>query len=92
MAKRSKKTARNGNGNVKAYRHEEAKRKNNPPAKIAAEGIVPTMPKARYEYNPHRPPVLRFDPAGSPDKLPDLLEKARRRFTPTCVGKTKPTA
>ena len=68
----------NGNGSVKAYRHEEANRKSNPPAKIAAEGIVPAMPEARYAYNPHRPPALRFDPAGSPDKLPELLEDARR--------------
>ena len=39
MAQNSKKVPKNGNGNgngkVKAYRHEEAKRKNNPPAKIA---------------------------------------------------------
>ena len=53
-----------------------AKRKNNPPAKIAAEGAVPVMPKAQYAYNPHLP-VLRFDAAGGPDKLPDLLAKAR---------------
>jgi hypothetical protein len=32
------------------YRHDEAKRKNNPPAKIAAEGQVPLMPKIEYEY------------------------------------------
>ena len=80
--KNSKKVPKNGNGNgngkVKAYRHEDAKRKSNPPAKIAAEGIVPAMPEARYAYNPHRPPALRFDPAGSPDKLPELLEEARR--------------
>lgn len=30
------------------YRHDEAKRKNNPPAKIAAEGSV--MPMAKVEY------------------------------------------
>ena len=33
------------------YRH-AAKRKNNPPAKIAAEGVVPAIPKAQYAYNP----------------------------------------
>lgn len=60
------------------YRHHGARRKNNPPAKIAAEGTVPVIPKAQYAYNPHLPPVLRFDPAGGPDKLPDLLAKARR--------------
>src|SRR6266404_3156904 len=61
------------------YRHDEAKRKNNPPAKIAAEGAVPLMPKIEYEYSPRLPPVLRFDPTGAPDKLPELLEQARER-------------
>lgn len=61
------------------YRHDEAKRKNNPPAKIAAEGAVPLMPKIEYEYSPRLPPVLRFDPTGAPDKLPELLEQARKR-------------
>jgi adenine-specific DNA-methyltransferase len=61
------------------YRHDEAKRKNNPPAKIAAEGAVPPMPKIEYAYSPRLPPVLRFDPTGAPDKLPELLEQARMR-------------
>jgi adenine-specific DNA-methyltransferase len=61
------------------YRHDEAKRKNNPPAKIASEGQVPLMPKIEYEYSPRLPPVLRFDPTGAPDKLPELLEQARER-------------
>lgn len=65
-------------GAVNDYRHKGAKRKNNPPAKIAAEGTVPAIPKAEYAYNPHLPPVLRFDVNGSPDKLPALLEKAGR--------------
>jgi hypothetical protein len=46
---------------VAEYRHDEAKRKNNPPAKIAAEGTVPVMGKIRYEYSPRLSPVLRFD-------------------------------
>jgi hypothetical protein len=37
------------------YRH-AATRKNNPPAKIAAEGTVPVVPKAQYAYNAHLPP------------------------------------
>lgn len=65
--------------NVAEYRHNEAKRKNNPPAKIAAEGIVPILPKINYDYSPRLDPVLRFDPAGAPDKLPTLLSEARRR-------------
>ncbi len=60
------------------YRHDEATRKNNPPAKIAAEGTVPVLPKIRYEYSPRLAPVLRFDPTGGPDALPELLQKAQR--------------
>lgn len=64
---------------VEEYRHREAKRKNNPPAKIAAEGRVPALPKAPYSYTPRRPPELRFDAAGGPDKIRELLEQATRR-------------
>jgi adenine-specific DNA-methyltransferase len=79
MAK--KKVAANGGvtQNVEDYRHTKAKRKNNPPAKIAAEGIVPPVPPIEYAYSPRRPPVLRFDPQGGPDKLPELLAEATRR-------------
>lgn len=66
-------------GNVTDYRHDEATRKNNPPAKIAAEGTVPIMPKIRYEYSPRLAPTLRFDSTGHADKLPELLQKAQRR-------------
>jgi len=59
-------------------RHPSASRRNIPPAKIAAEGVVPAIPKAEYAYNPHLPPVLRFDQHGAPDALPELLDKARR--------------
>lgn len=69
-----------GNGpNVEDYRHKSAKRKNNPPAKIAAEGVVPTLPKIEYLYSPRRPPKLRFDPTASPDDLPELLADATER-------------
>ena len=54
------------------YRHTGEKRTNIPPAKIAGEGKVPAVPKARYYYNPHLPPVLRFDPTGSNEEL-DLM-------------------
>jgi adenine-specific DNA-methyltransferase len=62
---------------VTDYRYED-KRKNNPPAKIAAEGFVPLVPKAEYLYSPRRPPELRFDPTGAADELPELLAKATR--------------
>jgi adenine-specific DNA-methyltransferase len=80
----AKKKSRKKNGGARTldgvidYRYGD-KRKNIPPAKIAAEGTVPLLPKIHYEYSSRLPPVLRFDPAGSPDKLPDLLFEARRR-------------
>ena len=43
------------------YRHARESRKNIPPGKIAAVGWVPKVEKAQYAYNPHLPPVLRFD-------------------------------
>ena len=61
------------------YRHTKEKRRNIPPAKMAAEGKVPKVPKAPYYYNPHLPPVLRFDPSGEADGLKELLYEAARR-------------
>jgi adenine-specific DNA-methyltransferase len=72
----------NGNGplaGVKDYRYEATKRKNIPPAKIAAEGVVPLMPKIEYFYSARRPPKLQFDRTGKPDQLPELLATARHR-------------
>ena len=60
------------------YRH-DASRKNIPPAGLAAQGRVRETPKLAYAYDPHLPPVLRFDPTGSSDELPMLLEEATRR-------------
>jgi adenine-specific DNA-methyltransferase len=70
--------APSGNGPAKAYRHKGEKRTNIPPAAIAAEGRVPAAPKLQYSYSPRLDPVLRFDASGAPDKLPDLLNKAKR--------------
>jgi adenine-specific DNA-methyltransferase len=77
MAKSRKATS--ANEAMTDYRHVEATRKNNPPAKIAAEGQVPLMPKIEYEYSPRLPPVLRLDPTGGPDALAELIEKAKQR-------------
>lgn len=74
-----KKSTAAGFDQVAEYRHGEATRTNNPPAKIAAEGTVPLMGKIRYEYNPRLSPVLRFDPTGGPDALPELLQQAQQR-------------
>jgi adenine-specific DNA-methyltransferase len=74
----TKRTRENG---VKTtdYRHSQEHRTNIPPARIAGEGEVPRVPKVRYRYNPHLPPVLRFDPSGAADKLPELIAEAGRR-------------
>lgn len=75
MARKKK----SGTPPVEDYRHEAARRKNNPPARLAAEGTVPALPKATYHYSPRLPPVLRFDDTGNADRLPDLLDEATRR-------------
>ena len=60
------------------YRH-DTKRKNNPPAPLAAEGKIPAAPKLTYSYSPRLDPALRFDDSGRADRLPELLETARTR-------------
>jgi adenine-specific DNA-methyltransferase len=57
----------------------DASRTNIPPAGLAAQGRVRETPKVAYAYDPHLPPVLRFDEGGESDTLPELLEEARRR-------------
>jgi hypothetical protein len=82
MANKKKATAATANSSldkVTDYRFPEATRKNNPPAKIAAEGYVPLVPKAEYTYSPRRPPELQFDPTGRTDELPELLANASQR-------------
>src|SRR5438046_1259874 len=61
------------------YRHKGAKRKNNPPAQLAAAGSVPPLPKIRYLYNPRLAPSLRFDPSGVTDRYSDLVTQAQIR-------------
>lgn len=78
----------NALGNVTEYRHEGATRVNIPLAKIAAEGAIPKVSDVRYEYSPRRPPTLRFDQQGAPDKLFDLLEQAQHRTLTEDEAKT----
>ena len=73
---------------VQDYRHDNAKRKNNPPAGIAAQGKIHDPPKQEYAYNPHLPPNLRFDPNGDADKLPELLQKVQREVLSAEEAKT----
>jgi len=57
-----------------------AKRKNIPPAGLAAQGALQEAPRVRYEYNPHLPPALRSATnAAEADRLPELLQTARQR-------------
>ena len=62
---------------IQDYRHDDATRRNNPPAGIASHGGLREKPKQEYAYNPHLPPVLRFDDSGAADQIPELLEKAK---------------
>lgn len=55
------------------------KRKNNPPAGLAPQGRIAEVPKQKYAYDPHLPPILQFDGTGKADGLPRLLEEARKR-------------
>jgi hypothetical protein len=64
---------------ISDLRHTNAKRKNIPPAQIAGEGTVPLLGKVHYDYSPRRPPVLRFDADGGPDKVAELLAEAAKR-------------
>ncbi|MDS4026467.1 MAG: site-specific DNA-methyltransferase [Candidatus Contendobacter sp.] len=57
----------------------DAARKNIPPAGLAAQGKLAEPRRIRYDYDPHRPPLLRFDASGKADRLPELLETAQKR-------------
>ena len=63
---------------VADYRH-AAKRKNIPPAGLAASGEIKETPKLQFAYNPHLAPRLRSDPTGNADALPELLREATAR-------------
>ena len=60
------------------YLH-RAKRLNNPPAGLAAEGRAAEPPHVAYAYNPHRPPVLRFDGTGRADRAMELAALSVQR-------------
>ena len=75
---RTKRSTKKQDTEIQDYRHDDATRKNNPPAGIASHGRVSEQPKQEYAYNPHLPPSLRFDESGDPDQLPELLEKAQQ--------------
>ena len=75
MAQHKRKTASTDpDAKITDYRHAD-KRKNIPPAGLAAQGHVKEVPKTRYAYDPHLPPVLRFDDQGQADALPEDEEE-----------------
>ena len=76
--KKSKKKSAGKSATTTDYRHKGEKRKNIPPAKIAAEGKVPAVPKVQYAYSPHLTPALRFDSTGQDDSLEAALAKAKQ--------------
>ncbi|MFZ4790320.1 MAG: site-specific DNA-methyltransferase [Candidatus Competibacteraceae bacterium] len=57
----------------------DAKRTNIPPAGLAAQGKLEESRRIRYAYDPHRPPVLRFDGSGAADQWAELLVTASQR-------------
>lgn len=65
-------------GSILDYRYDTT-RKNIPPAGLAAQGKIAKERKQKWEYNPHLPPVLRFDQNGEADELPELLRAAGER-------------
>ena len=60
---------------VENYKHDSAKRKNIPTAKIAAEGKIPHMAKVKYGYSAHLSPELRFDASGQSDQVNNIVDK-----------------
>jgi adenine-specific DNA-methyltransferase len=79
MARRKKADEPVSDARIADYRYDDSKRKNIPPAGLAAQGKVADSNRIEYAYNPHLPPVLRSDPSGDADRLPELLEIARTR-------------
>ena len=75
---RTKRPAKKQETETQDYRHDDATRKNNPPAGIASHVKVGEKPKQEYAYNPHLPPNLQFDESGDADQFPELLQKAQR--------------
>jgi len=78
MSEPKQESAKSVKSPVTDYRH-ATKRKNNPPAGLAASGEIKEAPKLHFAYNPHLPPKLRSDPTGKADALPELLHDATTR-------------
>lgn len=77
MARKS--TSETNEDQVVDLRYPSASRKNIPPAGLEARGKIVREKQLSYDYNPHLPPVLRFDADGKADALPELLEEEGKR-------------
>ena len=64
---------------IQDYRHDDATRRNNPPTGIASHGGLRETPKQEYAYNPHLPPILRFDDSGACRPNPRTPRKGEER-------------
>jgi len=53
MARKKSEAPKEGKLSVKDYRHRRARRKNIPPAGLAAEGEIRETPQIEYSYNLH---------------------------------------
>lgn len=53
MARKKAETKKEAQLSVKDYRARGARRKNIPPAGLAAQGEIRERPKIEYSYNPH---------------------------------------
>jgi len=74
-----KKNSETGEEQVVDLRYPGATRKNIPPVGLEARGKIVREKQLAYDYNPHLPPVLRFDADGKSDALPELIEEAGKR-------------
>lgn len=75
-AKRTRKSISSTETPVTDYRYPTEQRKDIPPAGVGIQGKIQEEAKIRYEYDPHRPPVLRFNEDINWHKA--LLEKATK--------------
>lgn len=75
-AKRTRKSTSSTETPVTDYRYPTEQRKDIPPAGVGIQGKIQEEAKIRYEYDPHRPPVLRFNEDINWHKA--LLEKATK--------------
>jgi adenine-specific DNA-methyltransferase len=74
--RRSRSTGESAETPVTDFRYPTEHRVDIPPAGVGIQGRVQEEPKIRYQYDPHRTPVLRFNEEIGDHKA--LLEKAVR--------------